>query len=437
MHDKRRYVKLSRKWPGRRLAPLALASVALGLATAEPVRAELLYPGQVAGAKFAAGSAGATVGFVVGARVELRTRGAAGWASSGAIAFRGPFALDGLARLPSGRSAVLARAQDGSWLELWDGRRRWSLRRDSVQARFGPAGLAVDKAGRPVVAYALWFPTRRTFLRVARVTVNGKLTVKGLTRDGFPPSAAPPAAAPVVLGSGELRVVETYVPAGIEWRFEKGDWWGKLLHSSARGVPVGPIAAAASGSTVYAAWTEAFPAVAPPAIVLATRADRVRSGVALEDAVLGGLAVTSTGPELAANRCVPAAAFGLEGNGVCGGLITGAGVDGIVADYAAAASARRLLLQTADSLQWFSSPTPLSPRVTFAPDFTGRVEGASGGEIAIYRERPGERTLFSTVPLSADGTFTVPAPAGAAAAAYRAVYTDPGTGIPHAALVGP
>jgi len=214
----------------------------------------------------------------------------------------------------------------------------------------------MDKAGRPVVAYALWFPTRRTFLRVARVTVNGKLTVKGLTRDGFPPSAAPPAAAPVVLGSGELRVVETYVPAGIEWRFEKGDWWGKLLHSSARGFPVGPIAAAASGSTVYAAWTEAFPAVAPPAIVLATRADRVRSGVALEDAVLGGLAVTSTGPELAANRCVPAAAFGLEGNGVCGGLITGAGVDGIVADYAAAASARRLLLQTADSLQWVLVP---------------------------------------------------------------------------------
>src|SRR5215204_3154655 len=98
MHDKRRYVKLSQKWPGRRLAPLALPLIALALTTAEPARAELLYPGQVAGAKFAAGSEGATVGFVVGARVEFRTRGAAGWAASGAIGFRGPFALDGLAR---------------------------------------------------------------------------------------------------------------------------------------------------------------------------------------------------------------------------------------------------------------------------------------------------------------------------------------------------
>jgi hypothetical protein len=433
MHDKRRYVKLKRKRRGT-LVVLPLALLLLGMPGR--ARAELLYPGQVDDARFAAGTAGTTVGYAVGATVELRTRGSRGWTSSGTVSFRSTPTIDGLARLPSGRVAVLARGRDGSWLQLRDGRRKWSIHRDSLQARFGPAGLTLDRSGRPVVAYALWFPSGRTFLRLGRIRTNGKLTIQRLTRKGFPPSAAPPAAAPVVLGSGEIRVVETYIPAGIEWRFEDGDWWGKLLHSSARGFPVGRIAAVAAGSTVYAAWTEAFPTLAPPGIVLATRSDRARSVIALDDASLAALAVTRTGPELAANRCIPALAFGLEGEGVCGGLVTGAGVDGTVADYTVG-STRQLLLRTPDGLQWFTSPTPLTERVAFGTDFTGRVAGATGGAIAIYRELPGERTLFTQVPLAADGTFSLAAPAGPIAAAYRAVYTDPATGIPYAALVGP
>jgi len=429
MHDKRRYVKLAH------LKRSALAAAALALLTATPARADLLFPGQVTDARLAAGSRNPTVGIVAGATVQLLTRGANDWSSS-TVAFASPLELDGLARLPSGRIAMLARARDGSWLTLWDGQRRRDLHRDSREARFGPAGLTLDKAGRPVVAYALWYPSRRTFLRLARIGADGKLRVQRITREGFPPSLTVAAAMPVRLASGEIRVVETYVPAGIEWRLERGAWWGKLLHSSALGFPVGRIFAAVSGSTVYAAWTEAFPTLGPPAVVLATRGDRVRSGVALEDATAAGLALTPEGPELAANRCLPAASFGLEGNGVCGGLVAGSGVDGIVADYAATGTGRELLLQLPDGLHWFASPTPLPVRVTFSADFTGRVDGGAGGTVSIYRERPNEpRTLFSTVPLAADGAFSIPAPLTPVAAAYRAVYVDPATGIPYAALM--
>ncbi len=254
-----------------------------------------------------------------------------------------------------------------------------------------------------------------------------------MTREGFPPSRVPAAAAPVVLASGEIRVVETFLPGAISWRLTG---WGKLLFSSALGVPTGGVVAVASGSTVYAAWTEAFPTLGPPAVVLASHAERVQSGVALEDAVLAGLALTPEGPELAANRCIPAAAFGLEGNGVCGGIVAGGGVDGVLADYVAVGAERRLLLQTQDGLEWFSSPGPLPVRVTLNADLSGRVDGVSGGTVTIYRERPGEpRTQLATVQLGPDGAFSIPAPASPRAAAYRAVYSEPATGIPYAALV--
>jgi hypothetical protein len=417
MHGNQRYVKL------------ALLAVALwAVASASPANAELVYPGQVDGARLSAEQPGAlpTVGYVVGSSVHVATRGTSGWTDT-AVAFPSAVELDGLA----GRF-LLGRARDGSWLALWDGTKVRYFHRDSKQARFGPAGLAVDRAGRAVVAYALWYPSQRTFLRLARLRDDGSLVVRAVTRKGFPSSRVAPAAAPVVLASGEIRVVETYLPGTIAWRLTG---WGKLLFSSALGVPTGGVLAAAGGSTVYAAWTESFPTLGPPAVVLASHGARVRSGVALEDAVLAGMALTSAGPELAANRCIPAAAFGLEGNGICGGLVAGGGVDGVIADYGAAGAGRRLLLQTQDGLQWFSSPGPLALRVTMNQDLSGRVDGARGGVVTIYRERPGEpRTQLAAVPLGADGSFTIPAPASPQAVAYRAVYTDPLTGIPYAAL---
>jgi hypothetical protein len=417
-HGNRRYVKLA-------LLILALPA----LAFASPAKAELLYQGQVNGARLAAPQPGRppVVGYVLGSSVHVASRGPSGWTDA-AVRFPSAVELDGLA----GRF-VLGRARDGTWLALWDGTKLRFFHRDSRQARFGPAGLALDRNGRAVVAYALWFPSQRTFLRLAQLRSDGALRVRPVTREGFPSSRVPAAAAPVVLASGEIRVVETFLPGAISWQLTG---WGKLLFSSALGVPTGGVVAGASGSTVYAAWTEAFPTLGPPAVVLASHAERVQSGVALEDAVLAGLALTPDGPELAANRCIPAAAFGLEGNGVCGGIVAGGGVDGVLADYVAVGAERRLLLQTQDGLEWFSSPGPLPVRVTLNADLSGRVDGVSGGTVTIYRERPGEpRTELATVPLGPDGAFSTPAPASPQAVAYRAVYTEPATGIPYAALV--
>lgn len=426
LHGKRRYVKL---------AQIALGAGIAAAAFTSPARAELVYSGQVDGARLVVGPGGATSAvYVLGSKVVVAARAAEGWSSAPAVSFASPVELDG-AVVAAGRIAVLARARDGSRLVLWDGNRKIAFRRDSRQARFGPAGLAVDKQGRLVVGYALWFPSRKTFLRLARISPAGKVSVRGVTKEGFPSSRTLPAAAPVVLPSGEVRVVETFLPAAIDWGLAG---WGKLLFSSALGVPTGAIAAAASGTTLYAAWTTAFPTLGPPAVVLAAHTTPVRSGVAIENAVLAALAVTSAGPELAANRCIPAAAFGLEGNGVCGGLVAGAGVDGIVADYAATPTGRQLLVQMPEGLAWFASPATPSIHVTLNNDLTGRVEGVAGGTVTLYRERPDlPRTQFAAVPLASDGSFSIPAPASPLATAYRAVYTDPATGIPYAALTGP
>jgi len=371
----------------------------------------------------------------------IATRGPRGWSESALGLPRSGLELDGLAVEPDGGVAALIRARDGSWLALWDRGRLTTLRRDSLRALFGPAGLALDRASRPVVAYALWFPSRKTYLRLARVDGRGHLTVHRITRGGFPSTPVFAAATPVVLPSGAIHVVETYLPAAVEW-LPARDWrWGQMLHSSALGVPVGAVAAGANGSAVFAAWTEAFPTLGPPTIVVAAHGRRAKSWVALEDAVLAGLAVTPRGPELAANRCVPAAAFGLEGNGVCGGLVVDAGVDGLVAGFAVGADgAHDLLLDTGTELDWYRAPGPLiHVSLQLASGrLTGRVDGASGGSVQVYRERPGQRALVATAALATDGSFTASDPtASLVVAAYRAVYLDAATGIPYAALAGP
>jgi hypothetical protein len=426
LHDKRRYVKLT--W-------IALAAALVAFAVASPARAELVFAGQVDGARLVATPAGGTSAvYVLGSKVVVATRTAEGWSSGAPLSFARPVELDGAAATASG-IAVLVRARDGTSLVLWTGKRRIALHRDSRRGRFGPAGLAVDSQGRLAVGYPLWFPSHKTFLRLARVGSDGKVSVRGVTKEGFPSSRTLPAAAPVVLASGEVRVVETFLPAAIDWGL---NGWGKLLFSSALGVPTGAVAAAASGSTVFAAWTVAYPTLGPPAVALAEHGVPVRTGIEIENAVLAALTVSPAGPELAANRCIPAAAFGLDGSGICGGIVAGAGVDGIVADYSASAAGRQLLVQMPDGLAWFASPGAPSIHVTLKSDLTGSVAGATGGAVTVYRERPGQsRTQLAAVPLASDGSFSVPAPASPVAAAYRAVYTDSATGIPYAALVGP
>ena len=174
-HGNRRYVKSAHEYrePVRRFAlPLLV-----GLCWTGSASAETIYPGQVEGARLAGGR----VAYVLGANAVIATRGPRSWQDT-AIGFPGPVELDGFAVRPDGTSAVLARDLAGHWLALWDGRRIVHFHRDSKQARFGPAGLALDRAGRPVVAYALWYPSHRTFLRLARLRRNS-VSVQAVTRD--------------------------------------------------------------------------------------------------------------------------------------------------------------------------------------------------------------------------------------------------------------
>jgi hypothetical protein len=418
----------------RRLAlPLALLAVWAGTA-----RAEAVYRGDpVADARLALRPTGEPIAaYVANGLLLLATRHDGGWSSQALFVLPSRNAeLDGLTVSTEGRVDLLVRDRGGRWLASagQSGATGWRLnlirpasRRDLV----GPAGLVLDARQRPAVAYALWHPNHKTSLRLVRMDSAGRWQTTSITRKGYPPSSAIPAAAPVLLPTGEIHVVETYAPAAIEWRPIPGDWVGQFLHSSALGVPTGSIAAAASGSTLYAAWTESYPTLGPPAVVLAVHAERASSAVAIENAVLAGLALTPAGPELAANRCVDGSCFGLVGT---------AGVDGIVAGFAVApGGTRNMLLATDQGLDWYRSPAALPLRISLKPDLTGHVEGASGGAVTLYRERPdGSRAAVGMFPVAADGSFAASDPTDAAvAAAHRAVYVDPATSIPYAALVG-
>jgi hypothetical protein len=69
-------------------------------------------------------------------------------------------------------------------------------------------------------------------------------------------------------------------------------------------------------------------------------------------------------------------------------------------------------------------------------DVSGRVFGVSSGKVVLYRERPSEKRV-PVARLSLSGgsfSFVDDAPA-VRPILYRAVYTDPRTGIPYAALL--
>jgi hypothetical protein len=400
-------------------------------------RAEAVYRGSpVSDARLALGPGGEPiVAYVADGALTVAVRRPTGWD------VRSPFVLpgrdieiDGLVVSPAGLPSVLLRSRDGRWLGLARsvsaGEWRWRpFRPDGRRDLIGPSGLALDAAARPVVAYALWHPSRKTVLRIVRVDARGAFRTQAVTRKGFPETPTLAGAAPVVMPNGQIRVVETFEPAAIEWRPIPGDWIGQFLHSSALGFPTGAVATAVSGSTVYAAWTEAFPTLGPPAVVLASHGATAQGAIAIENAVLAALAVTPSGPELAANRCVGDSCLGLVGE---------VGVDGLVAGYAVGRDGvRNLLLATDDGLDWLRSPRPLSVRLALDASLEGRVEGAGSGVVSLYREAAdGSRTLAGSFAVAADGTFTASDPAASAPpAAYRAVWVDPATSIPYSALL--
>jgi hypothetical protein len=65
----------------------------------------------------------------------------------------------------------------------------------------------------------------------------------------------------------------------------------------------------------------------------------------------------------------------------------------------------------------------------------GSVPGVTSGTVELYRELPhAPRQLVATLPIHADGSFE--AEGLDPTALYRAVYVDPGTGIPFGFLPG-
>jgi len=66
---------------------------------------------------------------------------------------------------------------------------------------------------------------------------------------------------------------------------------------------------------------------------------------------------------------------------------------------------------------------------------SGRVPGVTSGKVAIYRERPGfQRQLAGHASISGS-SFSFNDRSSIRPLLYRAVYTDPATGIPFAALL--
>src|SRR4051794_15682062 len=365
----------------RLVLPLVLLALWAGDAAGEAV-----YRGTpVSDARLALGPADEpVVAYVADGTLTVAIRGMAGWTVRSRFVLPArDVEIDGLVVSARGLPSVLVRAREGRWLAVahsaGSGRWRWqTIRPDGPGDLIGPAGLAVDLRGRPVVAYALWHASHRTVLRLVRTDASGALRTQAVTRKGFPETPTLAGAAPVVMPNGQIRVVETFTPAAIEWRPIAGDWIGQFLHSSALGFPTGAVSTAVVGSTVYAAWTEAYPTLGPPAVVLASHGSRAQGAVAIEDAVLAALAVTPSGPELAANRCAGDSCLGLVGD---------VGVDGLVAGYAAErGGGRELLLATDAGLDWLRTPLPLTARVSLAKDLTGRVQGAGSGAVSLYRE---------------------------------------------------
>ena len=154
----------------RLVLPLVLLALWAGDAAGETV-----YSGTpVSDARLAVGPGDApVVAYVAAGTLTIATRRASGWDA------RSPFVLpasdaeiDGLVVSHSGLPTVLLRGRDGRWLgiarSVAAGKWRWrTIRPDGARDLLGPAGLALDLHGRPVLAYALWHASHRTVLSLA------------------------------------------------------------------------------------------------------------------------------------------------------------------------------------------------------------------------------------------------------------------------------
>jgi hypothetical protein len=424
MHGNRRYVKLA--WIG----------LLAGLVLPAPAQAEIVVPNAGPALLAVARDGTPRVAFVSGRDLVVARRGAAGWTFTrlGRVPGTGPV-LAGLVVDGRGRPSVLVEAPQGQWLALArPGSKLRIVARPRKGASFGPAGLTLDRAGRPAFAYALRLESAKTWLRLVTLGARGKLAVHGITKGGFPSSSQVPAAVPVLVGS-RLHVVETYTSAAIDWGPKQGGGWeGQYLYASRLGTPAGRVGAVTESGSLWSSWTQ----VSGDAInvLLNLSADTQATETVVEHGIFVSLFLAGGRPEVGAydwgelGETFVYAAVLADQNGRFSEL------DGRLLGYAPTPSGgRQLLLSTGSGLEWFESPTRPAVRVMLNDDLSGRIDGAAGGIVQLYRETATSRTLAATAELAADGSFAFHDAPPTSPTLYRAVYVDASTQIPYASLL--
>jgi hypothetical protein len=321
----------------------------------------------------------------------------------------------------------------------------------------GWPGLALDRRGNPVIAYVRWTPsTFASQLVLARIDARGRVRAQRITVGGFPPAYLPPAAEPLLVGS-RVHVIESFGWRGsvgtYEWYPQRKTWVGLGLDVSRGDWPLGPVLAArARNGLVYAAWTESMLGFGFVPVTLAVHrvgSIEVHSEFVLDRALTTALALPSSGPEIAANEWVDDFDLDLDGErDVWAGVVRGADrveLGGWIAGLAAPqAGGRDVLLALPQGLSWFHSRSRLKTHVTIVASggssgaaVTGTVDGVSSGSVRIYREFPGAAPeLLGTAPLNG-GSYAFADRSPVEPLLYRAVYVDPRSGIPYAALLRP
>lgn len=435
------------------------------LALAACLCSPLLYAG-TARAELVPGTAGAQdsllavapdgsprVAFVAAdGAIDLAVRASDGTWTTQAIpvpALEAP-AIVGLVQAPSGTDA-LVESSSGSRLVLAEQRgAAWSVRTVAVAPKNGQLGfgaLTLDSGGRPLVAYASLLKTRTSSLHLVHENAKGRLVGEAVTKDGFPPSEQPPTVAPVVLANGTVRVVEAYSGATIEWARTKNHkgWTGQYLYANSLAEPAGVLCAVPNpGGGAWSTWTELFPSANESQLILGLNLGGQKVSVLSHHAFVVALANAPSGPEVAADDYVD-----LEGaRTVYAGLVVDAAgntveLDGNLEGYALAPDgARQYLLLDPSGLSWYRSPTAPTASVTLSAAVDGAsfvltgkvVHAAPGSSVEIDRETSAGAQPLTTVPLAADGTFTLTDLPPVRPLTYRAIYRDP-SGLPLAALV--
>lgn len=381
----------------------------------------------------------------------LATRGADGtWADETVPGLPGPRLLVvGLAAGPTGSTTVLAEDPAAHWLALAEQRGGvWSVRTVATAPTgglLGFGGLALDPAGRPLVAYVVELKTRKTWLRLVHEDAKGRLVGERVTRAGFPSSDVLPAAAPVVMPGGAVRIVEAYDAATIEWSRTKNhkDWTGQFVYGTALGSPAGVVRAAAGSDGVWSAWTELFPSFDESQLLVTLHHRGETTTILSHHAFLVSLALPTSGPEVAGDDYVDLAGARTVFAGIVtdthGGSIELAGdLKGYAVD---AAGGRQYLLLQPDGLDWYRAAAPPAIRVALSAAvqgaafaLSGSVQGASG-TVELWRETQAGAELVTTLPLAPDGTFSFVDTPPVRPLVYRAVFVDPASGLPLASLV--